>query len=113
LLSPRPDVGGVAKRFTLKEKGRSPRSKTELFKVRVRRKKGVAIAADGMFIAKLRKASYADFFTDEGLMGDADVKPAEARQINVTEYFNSAIYQTTVNVMYKAKTGKKGVAKGP
>lgn len=107
------DVGGVAKPFTLDAKGKSPKSTTALFKMKIKKKKGVTVAGDGAFLVKLKRETYADSFTDENLLGDADVKPAAARQIIVTVYFNGAIYRTTIDVMYQAKAGKKGLAKGP
>ena len=103
------DVGGEVKQFTLDEKGRSPKA-DDSFKVKVKSRKGVVEAQISKFIAKFKRGSFSNEFSDEGLLGTRSVKKV-SRTVPIIILFNQTMYRTDRAVLYTARENKKGVAK--
>lgn len=98
-------VSGVAKAFTLDEKGKSLPSGKDSVKLS-KPKLGAA-----KFSAKLSGGAFAKTLEDEGL-ANADAKN-EIKQVPVTVVFNQALYQGAQAQVYSAKAGKSGRTKFP
>jgi hypothetical protein len=97
------DIGGVIRRFTLDEKGRSgPGSET--LRIVSRRKSGLL-----RFRLRMRKGAYAPHFADEGLVGGDSVN----RSASLTLYLlmDGSCYVRRETLMYKTGKGEVGVAR--
>lgn len=105
------DVGGVLQSFFLNEKGSSPTGKgiTNIFKLRIKSKKGVVAEQLGKYTLKLSKGDFAGILADEGLVSqDLSAIPVS---VPVIVIFNTQMFQVTPSQMYYAKAGKTGRTK--
>ena len=105
------DIGGVVKHFKLDTKGRSPRSKTASFKLKIKRKKGQTVAGNGKFLLKLKKRTFREMLADEGLANEDIGKPGADVRVPARVYFNQARYEREAGLRYLARRDKRGVAK--
>jgi autotransporter-associated beta strand protein len=96
------DVGGIVRSFTLDANGKSTTKGLTLSKPK---------NGSTKLVMKLTKSTLAASLADEGLTGDADIKTAVSKSIDVIVLFNSTFYETTKTVSYTAKNGVSGTAK--
>lgn len=101
--------GGVFGKFTLSDKGMSPKGDSS-FKLMLKKKKGVVGAQTAKFTATFNKGSYTTPLADEKLDGSVDAK-AQERSVDAIVLFNQTMYRVTQKVAYSAKKGKIGSAK--
>ena len=104
------DVGGVFERFTLDAKGGARSGKNKLT-VKIKAKHGVIAAQTAKFTAVFAKGTFAPAFADEGLTGDADVKPAKRVRMSFVIMHDDVVAQVQRDLAYTAKKGKTGKAK--
>ncbi len=103
-------VGGVFRAFTLDRRGRAATETKEVFRLRVKRKKGAIVPGPARFDFTVKAADLAGAFEDEAL-GTRRKQKKEPRAMTVFVLFDGQTYEATLPLDYSAKVGKKGKAK--
>ena len=108
------DVGGVSKSFTLDKNGHAKLVDGSVFKLTVKKTKGVVSAQTSKYSVTLPKGAFAASLSDEGLTGDLDIKkPPKAVTVVYTVVFNNTILQNSATLNYTAIKSKSGSAALP
>ena len=102
------NVGGVARRFKLDEKG-SAVDRDATFKLSVKTVTGNVAAQTAKFTFKTKKGLHGPDLLDDGYV-ETEVKK-EKRTVDVTVLFDNAQYRVPVQQEYTAKAGKSGRSK--